>query len=167
VWNAVTSATSYRVEIVNTLTTATVVSANVSNNNYQYSLAEGNYEFRVRAENSNSFTAWSVRTFSVDQTAPVVPALIAPANNTFYATVPSTIAFDWTSGNGALIDSLLVSTDSTFGSGNVLQLALSASQGGYNWTGALGSTVYFWKVRSTDAAGNLSNYSAVYRFDVN
>jgi hypothetical protein len=166
-WNAVSAATHYRVEILNTVTAATVVSTSVTVNNYQHTLAQGSYEFRVRAENASSFTPWSTRTFSVDQTAPVTPVLVAPAHNSFYASPPSTLTFDWTSGADALTDSLFVSTDSTFAAVNVLQLGVSATQGGYNWTGALPATVYFWRVRSVDAAGNRSNYSAVYRFDVN
>lgn len=166
-WNPVAAADYYRVEITNTTTAASVVSLAVTTTSYQYTLAQGNYEFRVRGENSASFTPWSARTFSVDQTAPVTPTLVAPAHNSFFASPPSTLAFDWTSSADAQTDSLLVSTDSTFASGNVLSLALSATQGGYNWTGALGGTVYFWKVRSVDVAGNNSNYSAVYRFDVN
>jgi hypothetical protein len=166
-WNALGAANYYRLEIINTTTAASVVSTTVTATGFQYTLAQGSYAFNVRAENSTSFTAWSTRTFSVDQTAPVTPALIAPANNSFYTSPPATLAFDWTSSNDALTDSLFVSTDSTFATGNVLSLALSATQGGYNWTGALGGTVYFWKVRSVDAAGNKSNYSAVFRFDVN
>ncbi len=166
-WNSLSAASYYRVEIVNTATTATVVATTLTTNSYQYTLSQGNYELRVRGENSSSFTQWSSRTFIVDQTAPVAPALVTPVDNSFYATVPSTLAFDWTSGSDSQIDSLFISTDSTFTTASVLELALGAAQGGYNWTGALASTVYFWRVRSVDAAGNLSNYSAVYRFDVN
>jgi hypothetical protein len=166
-WNQINSATYYRVEIINTSTSAVVVSTTVTSTSYAYTLAQGSYEFNVRAENSNSFSPWSSRLFSVDQTAPVTPVLVAPTDNSFFTTPPTTLTFDWTSDSDALIDSLFVSTDSTFGNINVLQLALSASQGGYNWTGALSGTVYFWRVRSTDAAGNISNYSATYRFDVN
>lgn len=166
-WNALSAASYYRLEIINATTAASVVSTTVTATNFQYTLAQGSYEFRVRGENSSSFTSWSTRTFSVDQTAPVTPSLVAPANNSFYASPPSTLTFDWTSGADAQTDSLFVSVDSTFASGTVLTLALSAAQGGYNWTGALSGTVYFWKVRSVDAAGNNSNYSTIYRFDVN
>ena len=166
-WNAVAAADYYRIEIVNSTSGSSVVTTTVTATNYVYTLAQGNFEFKIRAENSSSFTAWSSRLFTVDQTAPTTPLLIAPADNTFYASVPSTLTFDWTSSADSQIDSLFVSTDSTFASTNVLQLALSAAQGGYNWTGALSGTVYFWKVRSTDAAGNNGNYSATYRFDVN
>lgn len=166
-WNALNAANYYRVEIVNTATAASVISTTMTTNSYQHTLAQGNYELKVRAENSASFTAWSTRTFSVDQTAPVTPMLVAPADNSFYTSVPSMLTFDWTSSSDALTDSLFVSTDSTFSSANILALGLSATQGGYNWTGALGGNVYFWKVRSVDAAGNRSNYSSVYRFDVN
>lgn len=166
-WNAVGAADYYRIEITNVTNGSVIVTTTLTAVNYQYTLAQGNYEFKVRAENTSSFTPWTTRTFSIDQTAPVAPTLVAPAHNTFYASPPSTLTFDWTSSSDALTDSLFVSTDSTFVSSSVLSLGLSATQSGYNWTGALSGTIYYWKVRSVDAAGNSSNYSSIYRFTVN
>jgi hypothetical protein len=166
-WNPITSATFYRIEIVNQSTAATVVATTTTSASYQYYLVQGDYEFRVRGENSSSFTSWSTRTFSVDQTAPSAPVLVAPADDAFYASVPSTLVFSWLNSSDALNDSLFVSTDSTFTSGSIIQLSLPATQSGYNWTGAAAATTYYWRVRSSDGAGNLSTYSSIYRFDVN
>ncbi len=166
-WNGVSGATLYRVEITNTTSGAGVVATTTTLANYTTTLAQGNYEFRVRAENSASFTAWATRTFSVDQTAPTAPFLIFPATNAFYVSVPSSIAFDWSNSTDANTDSLEISTDSTFATGIVLQVALSASQSTYTWNGAQSANTYFWRVRSTDLAGNQSNYSSVFKFIVN
>ena len=166
-WNTVSGATFYRINITNTTTGSNVTSTTSSLNNFSYTFAQGNYSFSVRAENSNSITAWSVRTFSIDQTAPTAPQLIFPANNAFYSTPPSTINFDWTSASDAVTDSLYIATDSTFSSGIISALLLNSSQSSYVWTGAQVATIYFWQVRSMDAAGNKSNYSAKFKITDN
>lgn len=166
-WNAVMGSTFYRLEVINTTSGSTVTATSTTVNNYTTTLAQGNYEFKVRAENTSSFTAWSSRTFSVDQTAPTVPQLIFPADDAFYASPPATIVFDWSNDATAATDSLLISTDSTFASGIILQVLQSASQSNYTWTGAQSATTYFWRVRSIDLAGNKSNNSSVFKFVVN
>jgi hypothetical protein len=166
-WNALSGATLYRIDIINTTTGLSVLTLTTTSTAYTAALVQGSYEFKVRAENAVSFTAWSSRTFIVDQTAPTVPQLITPANNTFYATTPSSIAFDWTNDATAYSDTIWISTDSTFASGIQLQQMLLSAQSNYTWTGAQSSTTYFWRVRSADAAGNRSNYSSVFRFTVN
>jgi hypothetical protein len=163
-WNTISRATFYRIDITNTISGANVTSATTSLNSFSYTFPQGNYSFSVRAENATSFTPWSLRTFSVDQTAPVAPQLISPANATFYAATPALISFDWSSAFDALTDSLYISTDSTFTSGIQAALLLNSSQSSYTWTGAQASTVYYWHVRSIDAAGNRSNYSTTFKF---
>jgi hypothetical protein len=163
-WNTINAATFYRIDIINTTTGGNVVSTTTTVNSYSYTFPQGNYSFSVRAENSNSFTAWSVRTFIIDQTAPTAPVLSLPANNTTYLTPPATLNFDWTSASDALTDSLYIATDSTFATGIQSALLLNSSQSSYSWTGAQASTIYFWRVRSADAAGNRSNYSSTFKF---
>lgn len=166
-WNGMNGATLYRVEITNTISGANVVATTTTLANYTTTLAQGTYEFRVRAENSASFTAWATRIFSVDQVAPTTPVLVFPADDAFYASAPSSIVFDWSSSTDANTDSLEISTDSTFASGIMLQVSLSASQGSYTWNAVQASTTYFWRVRSIDLAGNRSNYTSAFKFIVN
>lgn len=166
-WNNISGAAFYRVEITNTASGVVVTTTTTTVNSFSYTLAQGNYEFKVRAENTTSITAWSTRTFIVDQSAPTAPLLIAPADNSFYASVPSSLNFDWTNSADAVTDSLFIATDSIFASGIILQLSLSATQSNYTWTGAQPGTTYFWRLCSIDAAGNRSVYSSTFRFDVN
>lgn len=166
-WNAVNGASFYRIEITNTANSSLLLATTSTVNSFSYTFPEGQYSCSVRAENGSAFTAWSSRTFSVDQTAPVSPVLIAPANGNYYATPPATLVFDWTSAADAVTDSLYVATDSTFSGGIQAALLLNSSQGYYNWTGAQSATIYFWRLRSADAAGNRSNYSSTYKFTVN
>lgn len=166
-WNAISGATFYRIDITNITTASNVVTTTSTLNNYSYTFAQGNYSISVRAENATSITPWSVRTFSVDQTAPTAPVLVAPSNNTIYVSPPATVNLDWTSASDALTDSLYISTDSTFASGIQIAMLLNSSQSSYGWTGAQAATIYFWRVRSQDAAGNRSNYSATYKFTDN
>lgn len=166
-WNAVSGASLYRVDILNSTTGTSTITLTTSTTAYTAALPQGSYEFKVRAENSVSFTPWASRTFSVDQTAPTVPQLISPATNSFYATPPATLQFDWSNDATAYSDTLWIATDSTFASGVLIQQMLLSSQSNYTWTGAQANTTYFWRVRSADAAGNRSNYSSVFRFTVN
>jgi hypothetical protein len=166
-WNSVSGATFYRIDIINTTSGSNVTSATSSLNNFTYTFPQGNYSFSVRAENATSITPWSIRTFSIDQAAPIAPQLIFPANGTFYSTPPAIVNFDWTSASDALTDSLYISTDSTFTSGIQSALLLNSAQSSYAWTGAQAATIYFWRVRSIDAAGNRSNYSTTFKFTDN
>ncbi len=166
-WNSISGATFYRVEIINSTSGSTITATTSSVNNFTTTPSQGNYEFRVRAENSSSFTSWSSRTFAVDQTAPTVPVLIFPADDAFYASAPPSISVDWSNSLDANTDSLEISTDSTFVTGTILQITQSATSSTYSWTGAQGSTTYFWRVRSVDLAGNESNYSSVFKFIIN
>jgi len=150
-----------------TSTSSSVISTTASVNAFTYTFPQGSYSFSVRAENGTSITAWSVRTFTIDQTAPVPPQLIFPANAAFYSTPPLTLNFDWSSATDALTDSLYISTDSTFASGMQAAVLLNSSQSSYGWTGAQASAVYFWRVSSRDAAGNRSNYSSTFKFTDN
>ncbi len=166
-WNTISGATFYRIDITNTANNANVTSTTTTLNTFSYTFPQGNYSFSVRAENSTSFTPWSSRTFSIDQTAPTPPQLISPAHTTFYATPPPIVNFDWTSATDALTDSLYISTDSTFITGIQTAVLLNSSQSAYAWTGAQAATVYYWRVLSIDAAGNRSNYSSTFKFTDN
>lgn len=166
-WNAVQGATLYRIDITNTTSGANVTTSTTTLNTFSYTFPQGNYSFSIRAENANSFTPWSLRTFSIDQTAPTAPQLIAPAHLSFYGSPPATINFDWSNATDALTDSLYISTDSAFVTGIQSALLLNSSQSAYTWTGAQAATIYYWRVRSIDAAGNRSNYSSTFKFTVN
>jgi hypothetical protein len=167
VWNAISGITFYRIDITNTTSGTNVTSTTTTLNTFSYTFPQGNYSFSVRAENATSFTPWSIRTFSIDQTAPTAPQLIVPAHLTFYPTPPALVNFDWSSATDALTDSLYISTDSTFTTGIQSAVLLNSSQSAYTWTGAQASTVYYWRVRSMDAAGNRSNYSTTFKFTDN
>jgi hypothetical protein len=166
-WNQIPAATFYRIEVINTLNSSSVLSTTTTATSLSYTFAQGNYQLSIRAENGNSFTSWSTRTFTIDQTAPTVPVLVSPANTFFYSSVPATLPFDWVNASDAVTDSLYVATDSTFATGIQAAVLLNASQSGYNWTGVQGTTTYFWHLRSIDAAGNRSNFSTTYKFIVN
>jgi hypothetical protein len=166
-WTSLPGATLYRIEIENTSSGSIVLSTTSTVNSLTQTFGQGSYQIKVRAENASSITAWSLRNFSIDQTAPVAPVLVSPANTSFYATAPSSLTFDWTSAADALTDSLYIGTDSTFATGLQAALLLNSSQGNYTWTNVQSNTNYFWRVRSVDAAGNSSNYSSTFKFVVN
>ena len=149
-WQALGGAEDYRVELRQGDQSGPLVQAQlVSTPPYNFtSLAEGEYTWGVQAQNSSSVSNFSYRGFTVDRTAPSVPLLTAPAAN---ATVPnSDILFQWQSG----VDAATATTDSFFVTDANLVLVRQLPLTGTSYTDSLGTGVYQWSVRSTDAAGN-------------
>lgn len=149
-WQALSGAEDYRVELRQGDQSGPLVQAQlVSTSPYTFTaLAEGLYTWGVQAQNSTSVSNFSYRSFTVDRTAPSVPLLAAPAAN---ATVPnSNTTFQWQSG----MDAATSTTDSLFVTDAnqilVRQLLMSAQ----SYSDSLGSGVYQWRIRTTDAAGN-------------
>ncbi|MEM8908240.1 MAG: hypothetical protein AAGD05_10380 [Bacteroidota bacterium] len=123
-------------------------------------LSEGNYQWRVRGENDFSVTPYSLRSLTIDLTAPDAPILNQPANGDSLA-LPIILA--WTSDPSAMMDTLLVYPDSLV-STPIIRVPLSTSS--FTFNNQTANQCYFWRVRSRDAAGNLSSYSSVRKFFV-
>lgn len=169
-WNPLAQANLYRLELLNAATQAVITTTTVVTSAWTHTgLTDGSYQFRVRAENSitSEVTPYSSRTFTIDQTGPATPVLVAPTNGTTIF-LPTPVSFNWSSAADSQTDSLFVSTDSTFATQSSFGFGTPAPLP-WTWTGAqnTGSGYYYWRVRSYDAAGNLSNYSTRFRFRVN
>jgi hypothetical protein len=124
-----------------------------------YVLDEGVYTFGIQANNGNSTSLYSTRSFIVDTTRPLTPSLVYPTNNLIVndtVLTSSVLTFRWDrpSNNGsALFDTLFLSTDSTFSSsGLVFKLPVSDTTYSYTMENA---SFYYWKVKPYDAAGNI------------
>lgn len=169
-WNQLTQADLYRIELRNTATQAILDNSTVTSTAWtKTGLSDGNYQFKIRAENSvtSEVTPYSTRNFTIDQTGPAAPTLTAPSNSTTIFQ-PTAVMFNWTSATDAVRDSLFISTDSTFNTATTFGFSSPAPLP-YTWTGAqnTGSGYYYWRVRSYDAAGNVGTYSSRFRFRVN
>jgi fibronectin type III domain protein/WD40 repeat protein len=124
-------------------------------------LADGIYWWRVRAVNlSGGMSPWStVSIFTVDTQPPSVPSLTLPADNSTVLT--SFPTFSWGSISDAVRYEIQVDT-------------VNPPARTYRVTSAsftpfspllVGGAVY-WRVRAFDAAGNVSNWSAVYTVNI-
>lgn len=141
-----------------------IISFNTVNDTVYENLEEGDglYEWKIRGQNEFSNTAYSSRFIYLDTQSPEKPQLLSPANN---AHLNDTIVrFVWErkneSGSG-IWDSLYVSTDSLH-TNDKIRAYLSKTW----FEDSLGTGVYYWRVRSIDAAGNKSEYSNTWKLTI-
>lgn len=156
-WQSLYNADEYRLQIIDTTNSTTVVDVIQSGTTYSYILPEGGYIWQVRAQNSVSISPFSSRKLNVDLTAPSVPILVSPINNAML-TLGSNDSLTWQADASSFADSLFIDTDSTFSNpskiySNTTYYTLIQSAG-----------TYFWKVKSMDSAGNQSDFSAYRKF---
>ena len=165
-WMSVQNATQYRVEILNS-GGSTVTSTVTTGTSLTYSFTgEDTYTWKVRAENLYSNSTYSSRAIIIDLSAPGVPVQLYPVSN---STLTLNDSLKWTGGAGADHDSLFVATDSLYGAGSVI-VKQKISVKFYQVTAASGfisGTDYYWRLNSTDKAGNASAYTNSRRFTAN
>ena len=128
--------------------------------NYTFS-ADGNYQWRVLAQNGNSTSSAvnSTRNITIDRTAPAAPFPDTPAAND---TASNPVILAWTRDASAIKDSIYVYADTNLTT--LVTSALTYSQN-LSFNGTIGQD-YFWRVKSIDAAGNKSPYSVRRKFIV-
>lgn len=128
---------------------------------------DGQYQWRVKAVNSESETQYSTRTFYVDRTAPNSPQNMSPADET--SVNPETeLTFEWSPSEdtGVVISAVSyifeISTTENFS--NIIHTATPAIPS-YDYTFVAEDT-YYWRVKCIDEAGNQSGYSVAYQITV-
>jgi len=98
-WNKIEYATKYQLQIVSPSFIAVeklILDTNISTNQFQYTLTPDTFEWRVRAYNNSSTTAFVTYTIIIDSTANLdgqQVVLISPVAN--FATNQLTQAFKW------------------------------------------------------------------------
>ncbi|MBL4653529.1 MAG: hypothetical protein JKY53_11825 [Flavobacteriales bacterium] len=166
-WDTLTYANDYVFEITTPdFVTGTKESQIETNGTASYTAAqEGNYQWRVRAQNDISFLLSESFSLLIDTTAPNRPASLLPINNA--SMTDSTISFSWSQGantGSSLFDSIFIYTDSTFISSSLM---LKQQLSSPNFADSLGGpNTYYWLVRTYDIAGNQSSYSNYNRLDI-
>jgi hypothetical protein len=166
-WKKLYNADTYSIEVHNTSWSGDITYS-LSSITYDTltieDLADGVYYWGIKAWNSNSATDFSTREFTIDQTTPGVPSLLTPVDEASLEDL--TVEFTWSRASdtgSTLTDSLLISTDSLFASGNVKAKFIQATEYEY----AVPDTgTYFWKVKSVDAALNQGEFSSIRKFSV-
>ncbi|MDO9390972.1 MAG: LamG-like jellyroll fold domain-containing protein [bacterium] len=120
-----------------------------------HGLIFSNYFWRVRAYRAADTTAWSYTAkFRIDTIPPAPPTLVSPVNG---ATLTDSITrFHWNVSAGARRYRILVTSDSL---GLVCTDSATIDTTGYRISYILPESLYYWKVKAADSAGNWSVYS--------
>jgi hypothetical protein len=131
---------------------------------YSVNLSEGVYYWRVRAvkTDGSDWSGWSdVWNFAFDTTAPTVPNLVSPTNNSWL----NIARFIWNrsqdNASGVKEYELQIGSDSSFTNPTtctVTDTTVTISN--------LNEGIYYWRVRAKDNVGNLSGWSSVRSFRI-
>jgi len=155
-WDALNGALLYRIQIDSNLFQKHEFTT--SNTFISLSLNEGNWSWRVRAENNTTISQYSNNSsFSIDITAPSAPIPVSPLNN---ANINQGDNLIWQSDTGVAYDSIFVYSDVSLSERIVAQRSINKS----HTLIPLSSGIYFWQVFSYDNAGNKSTGSNIFRF---
>ena len=158
-WYGISAATDYKFELLNVGTSQLVIPAQLVTDTFlNLTVEEGTFDWQVRAENEFSVTPFTSRSLTIDTTRPEKPTLITPLNN---ETISGTADFEWSRGTNsgtAIFDSLFIYSDS-------LNTIFSIdTTGNTTFSDSLPVGDYYWRVRSVDAATNMSEVSNSRRF---
>ncbi len=162
-WQELEVATNYRIQIATpdfSNSAFIVEDVLVESDNYETTLAEGDYQWRVRGENETSVTPYSTRTFNIDNSDPAAPILNTPNDRD---TVSTPVFLSWSIDESSSQDTLYIYSDSLL---NNLVLQIGLTETSYTFMNGVLER-YFWRLRSVDAAGNLSPFSSVRSFYLN
>ena len=154
-WNSLLNADDYLIEIhENTFSGNLVFGPQVtSGTSYNTTLPEGTLVWGVQGRNatSNTSTPFATRTLVIDTTKPNIVTLVLPADNATLNDVYNT--YSWTQGANtgtALTDDIYFYSDA--GATNLVKTIQAV---GTSHQDSLGTGTYYWRVQSTDAAGNV------------
>lgn len=160
-WQELYNASSYRIQMIDNIDSSLLVDDLVSGIVYGFSFSdEGSYTWRVRAENTTSFTPFSSRLITIDRTAPSPPYALrtSQANDMLTAGVDSIF---WNSDVNSFSDSLFVYEDSLV-SPPFIQLKTTFEL--FQIPSGLNTGDYYFRLSSMDEAGNVSSYSTTRKF---
>ena len=178
-WDRVEDATAYRFQLatpsfVNTQQLVLdsifeVDSLGRVSTQIQQELVNGNYQWRIRAQNSGFETPYTSSTFrvdgdeNVDLDAPNTPQLVAPLNGA--SQDDATVNFSWTREDvpgTAERDSIYFFSDAALQ--NLVGKDIGANKA---YSANFASGTFYWFVKAFDAARNESDNSNTFSFTVN
>ncbi len=154
----------YHVEIATDSSFSSLVdSATVEAAEYVFSLADGNYYWRVRAEDyTGNLGKWSeTATVFIDYTAPTMPRGLISTTGDYSVTLGWTAAVD--SGSGVARYEYRIASDSSFVS------IVVSGESAVNSNVTVSNLVYgnyYWQVRAIDNSGNIGEWSLYKNFSI-
>ncbi len=163
-WQELEDASSYKIQVASpdfSNSTFFVVNETVLTDNYSAILTEGDYRWRVRAENETSISTYTERTLTIDLTPPEAPHLLNPIAND---SISLPVMLTWEVDPQSKMDTLYVYADENL---DVLVLKQATADTFFELNGLTEMEDYYWRIRSVDEAGNTGDYSASQRFYIN
>ena len=154
----------YHVEIATDSSFSSLVdSVTVGTTEYVFSLADGNYYWRVRAEDyTGNLGKWSeTATVFIDYTAPTMPRGLISTTGDYSVTLGWTAAVD--SGSGVARYEYRIASDSSFVS------IVVSGESAVNSNVTVSNLVYgnyYWQVRAIDNSGNIGEWSLYKNFSI-
>ena len=171
-WDKIIAASSYNLVIDKTIqgNTATEIQiTDITDTSYTLNSTvmseDAIYTWKVKAQNENSETEFSTRKILLDSQIPIVPIATSPQDDSVTSSI---VNFTWNVGSDSgevqseLSNVLEIATDSGFAT--IIQLiktSLSSQQVEFTETG-----LYYWRIKTVDAAGNESVYNEIREFTV-
>ena len=159
-WQTLPNATSYLFQVL--LSGLPIHTETLTTTTTSYTFAsENTYQWRVLAQNNSSTSSPvnSIRTITIDHTAPPVSVQVSPAAND---TSANPVSLTWQRDASGSADSIFIYADSL---ATTLTASTLTTNQNYSFNGTVGHS-YFWKIRSGDNLGNWSAYSNLRKFSV-
>ncbi|MBS1635853.1 MAG: hypothetical protein JST26_08000 [Bacteroidetes bacterium] len=153
-WQAVASATSYYIKIKQNDGTDVIAPTNVTTNQYTYVFSNyGVYKWSAMAANDYSQTQYAAyKTFTVAIKDPT------PLQNADSNTVGQPMVLNWTNYAPATGDSLVIYKDAVSTSSVAISTYAVSSYSVYANTTTPSAHTYYWKIKSLDPSGNMSQW---------
>ncbi|MBI5957664.1 MAG: PD40 domain-containing protein, partial [Chloroflexi bacterium] len=166
-WSSVTGVTKYQIQVDNNSDFSSPnLNPQVSTTTYTpgTGLANGPYWWHVKVQYvSGVWGDWSdTWTFTIDTVKPPLPILLLPATKSTELTSQPT--FDWSDAAEAVRYDIQVDNNSDFSSPLFTNPAIPSQ---YTPDPGINDGVYYWRVRSVDAAGNVSSWTAGWNIRIN
>lgn len=165
-WNSLNAADYYNLDLIKLFngqetvfqqTNILPTSFNVPSSTFT---EDAEYKWKVKALNSTSESPFSERSIYVDRATPNQPALVSPNDQ---ATVTNVVTFNWVNGTdtgnvqSTITNTIEISSDINF---SALINTSNTVNNSYQYTFS-SSGSYYWRVKSSDAASNVSDFSNV------
>jgi hypothetical protein len=173
-WQDLAPADTYNIEIINVTNGSSIVyqQSGIANtvlnlSNMVFS-TDGEYIWKVKAVNTTSATPFSSRTIFIDRTAPNQPQLGLPANNSTQL-INQALTFNWTTAADSGTIQSALSYVIEFSNSNTFATLTQSSNASTNSLQQTFTAVgdHYWRVKTLDAAGNVSSYSTIFKFTIN
>jgi hypothetical protein len=136
---------------------------NTTDGNIELTVTEGEIWWGVKAVNEKSETQFTTRKFVVDLSPPVKPTLKSPLDK---AELTNTkVSFSWDSNDinwTEVTDSLFIYQNTEL-TDVIKKVTVKEKQTTIELTSGKN---YFWRVKSTDKAGNQSTFSSTFQFSI-